>query len=80
MGFVAEWILILSVVLAIATQVLVPAYNNRQLFPLFRRESKLKTKLVELEQEGFEQQLSHAVAEKEATIHPVVEVKQDTPQ
>lgn len=85
MGIVAEWVLIIAVIMTIATQVLIPAYHNRPLFPLFRRESKLKSKLVSLEQEEHELQLEKVVEAKEATLHPVVEVpavevNQETPQ
>lgn len=42
----------------IITQILIPVWQNRAMFPIFRKERKLKAALTELEQASVEQQLS----------------------
>jgi len=45
------------------TQLLLPVINNRKLFPMFRREGKLKSKLVDINQEIAEKDLVEKINE-----------------
>lgn len=59
-----EFVFIAIALLIIVTQVLVPLYKNRPLFPLFRKETKIKNQIVELEQSLHESDLSKVVQQK----------------
>lgn len=45
------------------TQLLLPTIHNRKLFPMFRREGKLKSEIVELNQEIVEKELDEYIDE-----------------
>ena len=42
----------------IITQILIPVWQNRAMFPIFRKERKLKAALIDLDQANVEQQLT----------------------
>ena len=48
--------LILGII--VITQILIPTWQNRPMFPVFRKERKLKAAITELEQCKVEDQLS----------------------
>ena len=56
--------LALMFVYAIITQVIIPAFCGKKLFPFFRKESVLRSKLVELEQVEVEQELATEVQDR----------------
>ncbi len=69
--YVIELILLFTAAWFILTQVMWPAKCGKKLFPLFRKEQKLKTVLIEQEQEFVEQRLEKAIEENEQSLHPV---------
>ena len=69
--YVLELVLLAATAWFILTQVLWPAFRGKKLFPLFRKEQKLKDVLVEQEQEFVEQRLKKAIEDNEQLLHPV---------
>ena len=51
----------LIAIIIIVTQILIPVWRDRPVFPWFRTERKLKSAMVELEQQHVEQQLAEQV-------------------
>jgi hypothetical protein len=43
------------------TQLLLPTIHNRKLFPIFRREGKLRSKIVDINQEIVEKNLAEEI-------------------
>lgn len=76
--YVFEAVLLAVVTWLILTQIILPATAGKKLFPLFRKEQKLKTALVEQEQEFVEQRLEKAIAENEQLLHPVSSIADET--
>lgn len=76
--FIIELALLFTVAWFILTQVLSPAVRGKKLFPLFRKEQKLKTTLVSQEQEFVEQRLEQAIEQNEQLLHPVSSISDET--
>ena len=76
--YVIELILLFTAAWFILTQVMWPAVRGKKLFPLFRKEQKLKTVLVEQEQEFVEQRLEKAIEENDQLLHPVSSIADET--
>ena len=76
--YVIELVLLFTVAWFILTQVLSPAVRGKKLFPLFRKEQKLKTALVSQEQEFVEQRLEQAIEQNEQLLHPVSSISDET--
>lgn len=76
--YVIELALLFAAAWLIVTQIVWPAMRGKQLFPLFRKEQKLKSVLVEQEQEFVEQRLEKAVEENEQKLHPVSSIADET--
>ena len=77
--YVFEVILLTAVTWFIVTQIIMPAVDGKKLFPLFRKEQKLKNVLIEQEQESVEQRLEKAIEENEQLLHPVSSIADETP-
>lgn len=60
--FTALWIII--------TQVIIPAFRGTPVFPMFRRESKLKAVVIEQRQDLVERQIERAIALNEQELNP----------
>ena len=58
---ILELATILAIVWAISTQVVIPAWRNKPLFPIFRRTAKLQQTLNELDERESELNLSEQV-------------------
>lgn len=76
--YIVELALLFTAAWFILTQVLLPAMRGKNLFPLFRKEQKLKTVLVSQEQEFVEQQLEQAIEQNEQLLHPVSSIADET--
>lgn len=66
---VLEVIIIVMVFLFFVTQIIVPAIQGTAFLPMFRKESKLKQELVELEQTARENDLEKVVEEKKSAVN-----------
>ena len=63
---IIELILSIVVALLLVTQVLIPAFANRKLFPMFREAGNIEKELAEVKQEQYEEILRDELeAEKE---------------
>lgn len=58
-----EFVLLALVLLTFSTQVLIPAWNGRKLFPILRKQGKLERKLVDIRQRDVEERLEAEIAE-----------------
>lgn len=74
---ILEIIAVVLAAAAIITQILVPLWQNRPTFPIFRRGRKLEKQIADLNEESLEQQLEREIAAKQAVLHPKEE--QSTP-
>lgn len=73
-----EFILLCVIAWVVVTQVLWPAVRGKRLFPMFRTEQKLKSVLVDQEQEFAEQRIAKAIEQNEQSLHPVSSVADET--
>ena len=63
---IIELILSIVVALLLVTQVIIPAFANRKLFPMFREAANIEKELAEVKQEQYEEILRDELeAEKE---------------
>ena len=63
---IIELILSIVVALLLVTQVIIPAFANRKLFPMFREAGNIEKELAEVKQEQYEEILRDELeAEKE---------------
>ena len=61
-----ELILVVLALVVLITQVLIPAFANRKLFPMFREAGNIEKELAEVKQEQYEEILRDELeAEKE---------------
>ena len=60
---VLEGIVMLVIVVFIYTQMVVPGFTGRTLFPLFRKQGKLEKKVAELKQKEVEKELQSKINE-----------------
>jgi len=66
---VAEIILILSLAVFILSQVIIPAFQGKALFPLFRKQGRLEMEAAELKQAAVEKELENAIKRQKDSIN-----------
>lgn len=66
---IVELILSVIVLIVLVTQVLIPAFANRKIFPLFRKAGELEKELAEIKQEQYEEILAEALEEEKKKLH-----------
>jgi hypothetical protein len=66
-----ELILILGIAWFAITQIIVPSLKGRPWFPFFKKETKLKGELAELEQEEYEAKLAKEVEAKKQNLNNI---------
>lgn len=67
---VLEFTTVVLAILLILTQVLLPAYRGQKLFPLFRAQGKLESKLAEVIQEQEEEKVLDEIVTKMSETKP----------
>lgn len=67
-----EIVLVVSILWFIFTQVALPGVRGTALFPMFRRESKLKETLIEQHQSAREQALEREIASNQEVLTPSI--------
>lgn len=65
---VVELVVVFIFVVLIVTQILIPAFKGILLFPMFRSSSKLKSEIIEIEQEKADAKLAEEVAALRKTV------------
>jgi len=67
----AELIAALILLLTFVTQVLIPAWQGRALFPIFRRQARLERTLARLRQQELEADLEDEIERHRRTLGPI---------
>lgn len=70
MGFliVLEWLAILAVVLFVVTQIILPVFLGRKMFPMFGRQHKLEVELNAVEEQKAELDLEKQLVKERAAL------------
>lgn len=76
-------VFVLLMVVVVVSQIIIPAFTNRALFPMFREQSTLEAEIAELNQQKVESELAAHVkslkedaAKSEETVSVVSEPKE----
>ena len=70
-----EVVLIIVILYGIYTQLLQPAISNRKLFPFFRKEGKIESEVVDINQQMHEKELTEELQAKKDQLNNVTLIK-----
>lgn len=68
---IVELILVVLALVVLITQVLIPAYANRKMFPMFRGAGEVEKELAEVKQEQYEEILKEELEAEKKKLHKV---------
>ena len=68
---IVELILVVLALVVLITQVLIPAYANRKMFPMFRESGEVEKELAEVKQEQYEEILKEELEAEKKKLHKV---------
>ena len=68
---IVELILVVLALVVLVTQVLIPAYANRKMFPMFRESGEVEKELAEVKQEQYEEILKEELEVEKKKLQQV---------
>ena len=72
-----EFAVLFLFVVVVATQVLIPAYMGRRLFPMFRKPADIEQEIADVKEELYEVALEHDLETAKQHLEEVKQPKQN---